>query len=102
MHERRCVIIKFHNVQQLNMISNASVHVRHASSLVDKMHIFDRFFGVHCNECKEVITDRVMKAGDRVRSGVCHWMYGSLHFLTPGLPRRLLQVLRLYGEAGAR
>ena len=27
----------------------------------------DRFFGVHCNECKEVITDRVMKAGDRVR-----------------------------------
>ena len=70
MHERRCVIIKFHNVQQLNMISNASVHVRHVSSLVDKMHIFDRFFGVHCNECKEVITDRVMKAGDRVRIAV--------------------------------
>lgn len=48
-----------------------------------------RFFGVHCNECKEVITDRVMKAGDRVRVAVfrCHkHSFTSLISLPPGLP----------------
>ena len=65
MHGRRRVITRFHNVQQLNMISNATVHICQTHSLI--RYISDRFFGVHCNECKEVITDRVMKAGDRVR-----------------------------------
>ena len=63
----------------------------------------DRFFGVHCNECKEVITDRVMKAGDRVRAAILlpHKLV-NLTFSLLGLSRGLFQMLCVHGQVGAR
>ena len=65
-------------------------------------YYLDRFFGVHCNECKEVITDRVMKAGDKVRVELLQDNSQALIIYHAGLPRGLLQVQRVHGQTRAR